>query len=116
MIKTKLEGVAEKETKKLLTLKKLTNMKKVFFAAIAAIVMVSVSNAFASKNINANSDMVAIQADTTVTDCYRGSRHRAACYRGACHRAARYRGSRHRAARSRGSCHRGTRSRVILNR
>lgn len=43
-------------------------MKKVFFAAIAAIVMVSVSNAFASKNINANSDMVAIQADTTVTD------------------------------------------------
>lgn len=68
LIKTKLEGVAEKETKKLLTLKKLTNMKKVFFAAIAAIVMVSVSNAFASKNINANSDMVAIQADTTVTD------------------------------------------------
>lgn len=68
MIKTKLEGVAEKETKKILTLKKLTNMKKVFFAAIAAIVMVSVSNAFASKNINANSDMVAIQADTTVTD------------------------------------------------
>ena len=56
MIKTKLEGVAEKETKKLLTLKKVTNMKKVFFAAIAAIVMVSVSNALASKNINANSD------------------------------------------------------------
>lgn len=43
-------------------------MKKVFFAAIAAIVIVSVSNAFASKNIIANSDMVAIQADTTVTD------------------------------------------------
>ena len=41
-------------------------MKKLVFAALAAIVMVSVNNAFAGKNISSN--IAVIPADTTVTD------------------------------------------------